>query len=164
MRLDGSAVMKVQPKKVDGLLREFLEKHSLRYTPERKTILQEVCSMRSHFEADALYLRLRQQGSTRISRATVYRTLPLLEESGIIRRIVFNDKHTYYEVVYEHLHHEHFICLGCGKVIEFYNQSFEDSLDGIAREHAFTPVDHKLEIRGYCKQCATLKGDTHAKT
>lgn len=156
--------MKVQAQKVEQLLRAFLEKRSLRYTPERKIIVQKVCSLHSHFEADDLYFQLRQKGNRRISRATVYRTLPLLEESGIIRRIVFNDKHTYYELVYEHLHHEHLVCLSCGKVIEFYKKSFEDSLGDIAREHAFKPVDHKLEITGYCRNCVSLKGDSHAKT
>jgi len=155
--------MKVQPKKVEKLLRKHLEKSYLRYTPERKKILQEVCAMYSHFEADELCIRLRQRGSCRISRATVYRTLPLLEASGIIRRIVFNDKHTYYEHVYKHLHHEHLVCLSCGKVIEFYKKSFEESLESIAQEHAFRAVDHKLESTGYCKDCFNLKGDSHGK-
>ncbi len=156
--------MKVQAEKVDQLLREFLEKRSLRYTPERKIIMQKVCSLHSHFEADDLYFQLRQKGNRRISRATVYRTLPLLEESGIIRRIVFNDKHTYYENVYQHRHHEHLVCLGCGKVIEFYKKSFEDSLEAIAREYGFTAADHTLEITGYCRDCVKRKGESNAKT
>jgi len=110
--------------------------------------------MHSHFEADELYFRLRQKGDRRISRATVYRTLPLLEESGLIRRVVFIDKHTHYEHVYGHMHHEHLICLNCGKVIEFYKQSLEDTLEDIARENQFKSMAHKLEITGFCDQCA----------
>jgi len=110
--------------------------------------------MHSHFEADELYLRLRQKGDRRISRATVYRTLPLLEESGLIRRVVFIDKHTHYENVYGHLHHEHLICLNCGKVIEFYKQSLEETLEDIAQENKFKSMAHKLEITGFCEHCA----------
>ena len=146
--------MKIQLGKVEKLLRGYFKQKSLKYTPERKTILEAVCSMDNHFEADELYLALREKSGRRISRATVYRTLPLLEESGLIRRVIFVDKHTHYEHVYDHLHHEHLICLKCGKIIEFYGQSLEDSLDDIAREHRFKAIAHKLEITGYCDNCS----------
>ena len=146
--------MKVKTDKVEKLLRGYCKQKSLKYTPGRKTILEAVCSMDSHFEADDLYLKLRETSSRRISRATVYRTLPLLEESGLIRRVIFIDKHTHYEQVYDHLHHEHLICLKCGRIIEFYKRSLEDSLEDIAREHSFKSVAHKLEVTGYCDTCS----------
>jgi Fur family ferric uptake transcriptional regulator len=146
--------MRIQTGKADQLLRVYCKQKNLKYTPERKRILEAACSMDNHFEADDLYLTLRKSGGRRISRATVYRTLPLLEESGLIRRVIFIDKHTHYEQVYDHLHHEHLICLKCGKIIEFYRQSLEDALDDIARENRFTPVAHKLEITGYCDDCS----------
>jgi Fur family ferric uptake transcriptional regulator len=149
--------MKIQAGKVEKLLRGYCKQKSLKYTPERKRILEAVCAMDNHFEADDLYLRLRATGGRRISRATVYRTLPLLEESGLIRRVIFVDKRTHYEHGYDHLHHEHLICIKCGKIIEFYRQSLEDALDDIARENRFTSVAHKLEITGYCDDCS--KGD-----
>jgi Fur family ferric uptake transcriptional regulator len=146
--------MKIQADKVEKLLRGYCKQKSLKYTPERKRILEAVCSMESHFEADDLYLKLREKGGRRISRATVYRTLPLLEESGLIRRVIFVDKRTHYEHVYDHLHHEHLICIKCGKIIEFYKQSLEEALDDIARKNRFTSVAHKLEITGYCDNCS----------
>ena len=150
--------MKVSLQKVENLFRDYLEQSQLKYTPERKVILREIFSLHNHFEADELYLKLRQIGGQRISRATVYRTLPLLEESGLIRRVVFVDKHTHYERAYGHMHHEHLICVNCGNVIEFYKKSLEDSLEEVARENAFEPIGHKLEITGYCKKCSKKIG------
>ena len=150
--------MKVSLQKVENLFRDYLEQSQLKYTPERKVILREIFSLHNHFEADELYFSLRQQGDQRISRATVYRTLPLLEESGLIRRVVFIDKHTHYELAYGHMHHEHLICINCGNVIEFYKKSLEDSLEEVARENAFEPIGHKLEITGYCKKCSKKIG------
>jgi len=145
--------MKVQLQKVEKLFGDYLEQNQLKYTPERQQILREVFSLHNHFEADELYFKLRKKGSRRISRATIYRTLPLLEKSGLIRRVVFIDKHTHYEHVYGHMHHEHLICLACGKVIEFYKKSLEDALEEVVRENKFNSVAHKLEITGYCRSC-----------
>ena len=149
----GTLKMKVQIKKVEKIFNNYLQQMKLKYTQERKTILKEVFSIHNHFEADELYLRLRQKNDNRISRATVYRTLPLLEESGLIRRVVFIDKHTHYENVYGHKHHEHLICLKCGRVIEFYKKSLEDKLEDVARENEFVHISHKMEIMGYCRSC-----------
>ena len=146
--------MKLQTGKAEKLLRNYCKQRGLKYTPERKRILEAVCALDSHFEADDLYLKLREESGRRISRATVYRTLPLLEESGLIRRVMFVDKHTLYEHVYDHLHHEHLICIKCGKIIEFYKRSLEHSLEDIARVHGFKSVAHKLEITGYCESCS----------
>ncbi|KPJ56291.1 MAG: Fur family transcriptional regulator [Deltaproteobacteria bacterium DG_8] len=145
--------MKVQIKKVEKIFTDYLGQKHLKYTQERKVILKEIFSIHNHFEADELYLRLRQKSNSKISRATVYRTLPLLEESGLIRRVIFIDKHTHYEQVYGHKHHEHLICIECGKIIDFYRKSLEDALEDVARENEFESVAHKLEITGYCKNC-----------
>ncbi len=150
--------MKVSLQKVENLFRDYLEQNQLKYTPERKVILREIFSLHNHFEADELYFSLRQKGRKRISRATVYRTLPLLEKSGLIRKVVFIDKHTHYELAYGHMHHEHLICIKCGNVLEFYKKSLEDSLEEVARENAFEPIGHKLEITGYCKKCSKKVG------
>lgn len=150
--------MKGQLKKAEKLWIEYLKQKGLKFTPERRTILEAACAMDTHFEADEVFLRLRQGGSGRISRATVYRTLPLLEACGLIRKVVFTDKHTHYENVYGGTHHEHLICLNCGKVIEFYRQPLEDTLEAIAHENKFKALAHKLEITGFCEQCIRKKG------
>lgn len=150
--------MKVSLQKVENLFRDYLKQSQLKYTPERKIILREIFSLHNHFEADELYFSLRQKGSKRISRATVYRTLPLLEKSGLIRKVFFIDKHTHYELAYGHMHHEHLICIKCGNVLEFYKKSLEDSLEEVSRENAFEPIGHKLEITGYCNKCSKKVG------
>lgn len=145
--------MNVNVKKAEKIFEDYIKQKKLKFTTERKNILKEIFFIHSHFEADALYLSLRQRNDRKISRATVYRTLPLLEESGLIRKVVFIDKHTHYENVYSHKHHEHLICIKCGKVIEFYRKSLEDTLEDVAKEKEFQAVAHKLEITGYCKNC-----------
>ena len=145
--------MTVNEKKAAKIFENYIKQKKLKYTTERKNILKEIFFIHSHFEADELYLSLRQRNDCKISRATVYRTLPLMEESGLIRRVVFIDKHTHYENVYSHKHHEHLICIKCGKVIEFYRKSFEKTIEDVAKDKEFQVVAHTLEIMGYCKDC-----------
>jgi len=96
----------------------YLDKQGLKSTTERQLILDEVLALEDHFEAEDLLIRLRQRGA-RISKGTIYRTLNLLVESGLVRQVAFVDKHAHYEHVYGHEHHEHLICLSCGKIINF---------------------------------------------
>ena len=145
--------MQAQKKNIESILRQYLENKKLKFTAERKIIVEEVYSVTTHFDADELYLRLRQKHNPKISRATVYRTLPLLEDIGLIRKVDFTDKHAPYERVDADRHHEHLICLECGKIIDFYQESLENILDKVAQECGFNHIEHKLEITGYCKKC-----------
>lgn len=107
--------MEVNEKRAEKIFEDSIKK--LAFTTEGKNILKEIFTIHGHFEADELYRSLRQRSDRKISRATVYRILPLLEEGGLIRRVVFIDKHTHHENIYSHRHHEHLICIKCGKVI-----------------------------------------------
>ncbi|MHB1000922.1 MAG: Fur family transcriptional regulator [Armatimonadota bacterium] len=105
-----------------------------------------------HFEADDIVIGLRHSGN-RVSRASVYRTLPLLVECGLLRDVYSAEKHCHYEHVFGHEHHDHLICSGCGSTIEFSNSEIEAMQDRICKEYGFFPVRHKLEITGLCKEC-----------
>ena len=130
----------------------LLKNRGLKYTPERKSIFDQVSSIDCHFDAKELIFKLRQK-KNRVSRGSVYRTLNLLEEMNIIRPVVFTDRHTHYEVLLGRTHHSHLICTGCNKVIEFSNKSVLDALRSTYKDYGFKERDHRIEITGLCKKC-----------
>jgi Fur family ferric uptake transcriptional regulator len=136
----------------DTVFREFLKEKGLKLTKERRAILKEIFSFHDHFDPEELLIRLRKKGS-RVSKASIYRTIPLLVESGLIEEVIKVDKHAHYEHTYGHSHHDHMICMKCGKVVEFYSQELEDLQERPCKDDGFKGISHTLEIRGYCKKC-----------
>jgi Fur family ferric uptake transcriptional regulator len=132
--------------------RDYLKKKGLKFTPERELILKEVFSLHKHFDVEALFGILRKKDRT-ISRATIYRTLPLLIESGLIREALRCRDRVYYELIFGHPHHDHLLCIGCGKVIEFRNERLEKLQKEVCKKYGFKPIEHRLGIKGYCKKC-----------
>jgi Fur family ferric uptake transcriptional regulator len=135
------------------IFHSHIKAKGLKYTTERKRILEAVLSMPSHFEVDELHMKMREQYNNKVSKATIYRTLPLMVESGILREVLFVDKHAHYEHTYRHKHHEHLICIKCEKIIEFVNPQLENLLIRVADTHQFQIQEHKLEMTGICKDC-----------
>lgn len=109
--------------------------------------------MKGHFEPEELLLRLRKKGLT-VSRASIYRTLPLLVESGVIEEAIYKDRKTRYERCTEKEHHDHLICTSCGSIIEFVSRPIEALQEEVCRRHGFHAYSHTLEIRGLCQECA----------
>ncbi|MFH1784612.1 MAG: transcriptional repressor [bacterium] len=139
----------------------FLKQKGLKFTPERKVILKEVFSLNDHFDADDLYDRLRYQGE-KISRATIYRTLPLLVENGLISEALRQKGKSNYELIYGHEHHDHMVCMNCGRIIEFRDDTIEALQEKICSRYNFQALNHRLGIRGYCTAC-TKKGKIKQK-
>jgi len=133
-------------------LRDYLKSKGLKFTPERQLILKEVFSIHRHFEVDDLFIRMRRRDK-RISRSTLYRTLRLLVECGLLREVLFEERHSHYEHILGHEHHDHLLCLGCGQVIEFSNSSIEKLQNKVCGEYKFQPQGHRLQITGYCRKC-----------
>ena len=134
------------------IFRDFLKGKDLKLTPERETVLKEISVLRRHFDIEDLYITLRNKG-LKVSRASIYRTVPLLVESGFLEEIKTIEKHTYYEYTFGKKHHDHLICLGCGKIIEFYSEKLEKLQDEVCKKENFNGVRHLLEIQGYCRRC-----------
>ncbi|RKY29980.1 MAG: transcriptional repressor [Candidatus Omnitrophota bacterium] len=132
--------------------RDHLKKKGLKFTSERKLILKEVFSSHKHFDVEELFGRLRKKDRA-ISRATIYRTLPLLIESGLIREALRCRDRFYYEHVFGHPHHDHLLCIGCGKVIEFRDERLEKLQNEVCKKYGFELIEHRLGIKGYCKKC-----------
>ena len=131
----------------------FLAARGLKLTRERSDILDEVLGTRGHFTPDDLFLKLKAKGS-KVSRASVYRTLPLLVESGLIEIVERVDKHAHYEKVSDTRHHDHMICSVCGKITEFYSNELETLQEQLCAQNRFRGVRHCLEIFGTCDDCA----------
>ena len=114
-------------------------------TNQRQVILSVIGDSDDHPDVDELYRRSVAEDST-ISIATVYRTVKLLEEAGVIDRLEFGDGRARYEESGEH--HEHLVDVETGEVIEFYHAELEALKEQIAREMGYELVDHRLELFG----------------
>jgi Fur family ferric uptake transcriptional regulator len=137
---------------VIDLFRSFIADRNLRNTPEREDIISEIFSSSEHFDVDELYLRLRKRGS-RVSKASIYRNLPLIMECGLIREVWHEDGHMHYEPFYGQGHHGHLRCIKCGKVVEFVEEDLKRIERRLEREYCFKVLDHRLEVKGYCPDC-----------
>lgn len=138
---------------------EFLKLKELKYTSERKFILKAIFSFNKHFDVEELFEKLREQGN-HISRATIYRTIPLLLQNGLITEGLHCQGKTSYENIFNKKHHDHLICINCGKITEFYNEKIEKLQEEVCRQHNFVLIEHRLGIKGYCEDCyKKIKGE-----
>ncbi|MEM8652070.1 MAG: Fur family transcriptional regulator [Pseudomonadota bacterium] len=128
----------------------------LRMTGQRRVIAQVLQEADDHPDVEDLYMRA-SKIDEKISIATVYRTVKLLEETGIIERHEFRDGRARYEIVPED-HHDHLIDLKTGNVIEFANAEIERLQEKIARDLGYKLVDHRLEL-----YAVPIKGDDEAE-
>src|SRR2546421_12211096 len=126
---------------------DFLASNTLKLTHEREALVREIFATHYHFEADELLFKMKQKG-LKISRATIYRTLELLEKSGLVRRVHLGEDHYHYEHVSGNSHHDHLVCTACGMVIEFHDESLEQRQAGICVRKKFTPTVQNLQILG----------------
>jgi Fur family ferric uptake transcriptional regulator len=135
---------------------DFLARRHLRLTRPRRAIIGIVFSTEKHFTAEELLKWARRQDRS-VSRATVYRTLPLLTESGLVREMDFGKEQKYYDPNYaEHPHHNHIICLDCGKIVEFENWKIEQLGNELSRRLGFAAKAHRLQITATCEEFRKL--------
>ncbi len=137
------------------IFQNFLVKKGLKLTKERISVLKEIFSFKRHFEPEHLYLRIRESG-LKASRASVYRTLNLLVESGLLEKVTRTEKGNVYEHTIGREHHDHMICDKCGEIIEFYSEKIESLQKEICRKNNFRGDSHTLVIRGRCKRCGKM--------
>lgn len=130
----------------------FLEKKGLKYTRERKRIYEKVRALSEHFDGEKLYEIMRKEDDD-IARGTVFRTIPLLLESGVIQLSVGKGKGEFFERSGVKGHHDHIVCVGCGKVIEYHREEIEQLQDKVCKKYDAELLfhDHKLYVR--CAKC-----------
>ncbi|MBN8530690.1 MAG: transcriptional repressor [Alphaproteobacteria bacterium] len=122
------------------------EEKNLKMTGQRRLIARILSEAKDHPDVEELYKRAVQQDAN-VSIATVYRTVRLFEEAGIIEKHDFGDGRARYEEAGDD-HHDHLIDLKSGKVIEFHNEEIERLQERIAREHGYKLVGHRMELYG----------------
>jgi len=119
-------------------------------TAQRRAILEAVFSTRQHFTADQL-LAWSQARDRSVSRATVYRTLPLLTASGLVRELDFGKDRKVYDPNYaDHPNHNHLICENCDRIIEFESDQIARLAEAIGRELGLAVTGQKLQLTGTC--------------
>jgi Fur family ferric uptake transcriptional regulator len=127
-------------------LERLCEEKRLRMTDQRRVIARVLSGAEDHPDAEELHRRAAAV-DPRISLATVYRTMRLFEDAGIIERHDFRDGRARYEESPQE-HHDHLINVKTGEVIEFMNEEIEELQQRVARELGFELVDHRLELYG----------------
>ncbi|MCD6056080.1 MAG: DNA-binding transcriptional dual regulator [Gammaproteobacteria bacterium] len=131
-----------------------LRQAGLRVTSPRIKIwhLLETLPQR-HLSAEEVYQALREMGDE-VSLATVYRVLNQFAEAGLVIRHHFEEGHSVFELD-EGTHHDHLVCVQCGKVAEFVDEAIEERQSIIAKEAGFSITDHHLTIYGVCSACCS---------
>jgi Fur family ferric uptake transcriptional regulator len=137
-------------------LAAILASRGLRLTKARRAIVEATLARVGHFPIEELVRDLRRRG-IRGSKATVYRALPLLTEAGLLQPAVFESDSRRYEAAFGKEHHDHLVCRGCGKVVEFELEAFEELQREVAARHGFTLEAHHHQLFGRCTTCRAVE-------
>ena len=137
----------------------FLAKRELRLTEARAAIVEAALARRGHYPIEDLIADLKSRG-IRGSKATVYRTLPLLAEAGILQPAIVAGDTKAYETTFGLDHHDHLICGRCRKVVEFGFEAFEILQREVAGRYGFRLEAHHHELVGTCPECLAHEGGT----
>lgn len=148
----GRAPIKMDFVREKTLLVAFLAGKGLKLTRQRETVVDEIFSSRGHFEAEDIVERLKHKRA-RVSRATVYRTLELLQECRLVEKINFGTSRSFYEHIHLGMHHDHIICTRCNVVIEFVDERIEKLQEEICASHGIRLNSHSMRLFGECKVC-----------
>jgi Fur family transcriptional regulator, ferric uptake regulator len=138
------------PLKIHESFDTYISQLGLRQTKQRKAILDAVLNLGSHVDAETIALEARKI-DTSIGIATVYRTLQLMTEAGLLVERNFSKDRTQFEFAdsADH-HHDHLICTKCGAILEFMNESIEKLQIEVAKKLGFTLRHHRMELYGDC--------------
>lgn len=144
----------MKQKTIERRFEAFLRSRALKLTPQRRRVFERAFETHEHFSAETMYGWLQGEDRPRVSRATVYRTLQLLLEGEFVEALDTGRGELVYEHVLGHEHHDHMVCLECGKIEEFHDERIESLQREAAQRKGFQIVNHDHRLMGYCRTCA----------
>jgi Fur family ferric uptake transcriptional regulator len=138
--------------KLRRALDAYMARRGLRNTEQRRVIIDIFFKTTEHITIEQLLEQVRAI-DPHIGYATVYRTMKMLADGGIVQEHKFGDGFTRYELADEQAHHDHLICLQCGSITEFEEPLIEELQERIAARYGFVVQAHKHELYGVCAAC-----------
>ena len=142
-----------QNNKLVNQLKDIIKQKGMKYTEQREIILKILLNYDGHLSAEELLTIVKKEyPKLNIGIATIYRTLNFLEEVKLISSISFGVDGKKYEKNLDE-HHDHIICIKCGKIVEFVDIEIEKKQIQIAKEKGFTLTDHSMQLYGICEEC-----------
>lgn len=131
-------------------IEDILKQKGFSITNQRRVIIAEILRCGSHFDIESLASRMYAK-NRQSARATVYRTVKILADAGIIKREMLGENHSHYEFIEQD--HGHFVCSSCGKIIELACPTLASFLENVSTSHDFTINRHSVELFGFCGEC-----------
>ena len=139
-------------KSAKDIFREHLRNNGMLYSEQREQILDIFLKIEEHPTINDIYDLVRKK-HPQIGLATVYRTMKVICDAGLAREADFGGGIRRFEHKYKRQHHDHLICLKCGRIIEVMSPEIEKLQESLAKKHRFEAVKHRMEIFGICKTC-----------
>ncbi|MGI9012741.1 MAG: transcriptional repressor [Phycisphaerales bacterium] len=140
-----------------SVFRRHLRQQNLKYTSERAEILNAIIERDDIFEAEQLLIDMRERGYD-VSKATIYRTLKLLQDAGIITEALFDSKQSHFHLVYGRTERDYLVCVETGEVVEFSDPALRKLRERICREHGWSAVSHRFQIYGRSPRAPATPG------
>ena len=134
------------------ILADYIRSKNMKRSEQRQLILDVFLKTEKHLAAEELYELVKKKNPS-VGYATIYRTMNLFSDAGLCRELRVEDGITRYEHLYNHKHHDHLICIECGKIIEIESPEIEALQEKIAKKNGFILKKHQLELYGLCRDC-----------
>lgn len=142
------------PEQLREAFHRYLKSHGIKNTKARDKVFSAVLELDDHFEAEQVLYLLKERNQ-KVGKATIYRTLPLLVDCGILRQVRFDVKQAHYEHAFGENPHDHMVCRRCGRIVEFAMDEVVALGRQIARRHHFHVISHRFQLSGLCWVCST---------
>lgn len=139
-------------KSAKTVLRQYLKSKGLLHSKQREQVLDIFLKTEEHPTIGDLHELVRKK-NPKIGLATVYRAMRVICAAGLAREADFGDGVRRFEHEYQHQHHDHLICLKCGKITEVMSPEIEKLQERLTKKYSFTPLRHRMQIFGVCRKC-----------